>query len=146
MRIPAGQRVLRTPHRSVRRAAIWETTARTRARARVVEKVVENSLTDSAPVTAEFTGEVKGKFRRGSTQLCGVALAHARRRQAGEGAIGLGSCGESPPRFVTDQGQAIHEQRVADEVDLLAEAANAVSSSEEKRNSTVPHVFSSPRV
>jgi hypothetical protein len=49
-----------------------------------------------------------------------------------EGGIELGGDGESAARFVTDQGQSVHEQRVADEVDLLAEAANAVSSSEEK--------------
>jgi histidine kinase/DNA gyrase B/HSP90-like ATPase len=39
---------------------------------------------------------------------------------------------------VTDQGQPIHEQRVADEVDLLAEAAEAVGSSEEQGVLEVP--------
>jgi predicted RNA polymerase sigma factor len=39
---------------------------------------------------------------------------------------------------VTDHGQPIHEQRVADEVDLLAEAADAVGSSEEQGVLEIP--------
>lgn len=42
--------------------------------------------------------------------------------------IRLGGRGESAAPFVTEQGQAVHEERVTDEVDLLAEEADALGS------------------
>ena len=50
----------------------------------------------------------------------------------------LGGRGEPAASLVTEHGQPVHDQCVADEVDLLAEAAEAVSSPEEQCVLEVP--------
>jgi hypothetical protein len=52
------------------------------------------------------------------------------KRKVGIGIL-LGGRWESAAALVTEQRQPVHEQRVADEIDLLAKAADAMGSAEE---------------
>jgi hypothetical protein len=101
--------------------------------------VVENPFRQIRhSIVTEFTARRGPIAERMSPARRVSRRTHTAEPSPGRSQTDSGSRGEPAASLVTEHGQPVHERRIADEVDLLAEVADAVRPPEEQGVLEVP--------